>query len=252
MLKHRLIPVLILRNGQVVQSLNFRHTNIIHFNPSIAVDFFDRWAVDEMLILDVSPSNENRTVFLQVLDELSKKCFVPLSVGGWVKSIDDIRNLMLRGADKITINTEAFKRPELITECANIFGSQCIVVSIDTKRNIDGSYEVFIDRGKVATGISPVEWSKKAEEFGAGEIFLTSIDHDGSRKGYDLDLMQRVVESVNIPVVAFGGVSTWQHLVDGIIIGHVDAVSAANVFHYTENSTKKAKDFMKKFGLDVR
>lgn len=252
MLKHRLISVLILRNAQVVQSLKFRHTNVIHSKPSIAVDFFDRWAVDEIIILDVSPELTHRDKFYYVIKDLSKKCFVPLTVGGWVTSVAEVRGLLLCGADKVTINTEAVHRPAFITECSNVFGSQCIVVSIDVRINEKGGHEVFIDRGKVATGISPADWALKAQDLGAGEIFLTSIDRDGSRMGYDIELMRSVSDTVDIPVIAFGGVSTWQHFVDGIQIGRADAVSAANVFHYSEHSTKKAKEYMRQAGIDVR
>ena len=252
MLKKRLIPVLILRNGQVVQSLRFTHTNVIHARASIAVDFFNKWSADEIVVLDVTRENSNRQVFYDVVQTLSKQCFVPLTVGGWIDSAAEVRTLLERGADKVTINTQAYLRPELITECANIFGSQCIVVSIDARRDAGGRHEVCIDRGRKRTGTPAEAWALQAQERGAGEIFLTSIDKDGSREGYDIELFNKVIDAVAIPVIGFGGVSTWQHLVDGIVAGRVDAVSAANVFHYTEHSTRHAKEFMRKAGLDVR
>ena len=251
MLKRRLIPVLILREGMVVQSVQFKHTNIIHWKPLTAVDFFNKWAVDEIVILDVTRNEKKRQLFHEIVSGLSRKCFVPLTVGGWIKSLDDVLYLLRTGADKVVINTEAFRRPELISECSSVVGKQCMVVSIDVKVN-GNNYEVYIDRGREATGTSPSDWAKRAEEMGAGEIFLNCIERDGFREGYDLKLLQKVVQSVKIPVIAMGGVLNWQHLVDGIKIGGADAVAAANIFHYTEHSTKKAKDFLRNSGIDVR
>ena len=252
MLKKRLIPVLILREGKVVQSIQFQHTNIIHWKPVIAVDFFNRWAVDEIVVLDVSKDLKNRQDFYETIIGLSSKCFVPLTVGGWITNTEEVKKLLRLGADKVVINTEAFRRPEFIKECVHLTGSQCVVVSIDGKKHSDGSCEVYIDRGSEPTGASPVDWAKKAEEFGAGEIFFNCIDHDGFRQGYDLELLREVVSAVSIPVIAMGGVLTRQHLVDGILIGGADAVAAANIFHYIENSTKKAKVYMREHGIDVR
>ena len=252
MLKKRLIPVLILRDVRVVQSHQFRHTNVIHWKPVTAVDFFNRWAIDELVILDVSRDLTHREQFYEIIVGLSKKCFVPLTVGGWIQTTEEVRKILRCGADKVVINTEAFRRPEFITECATSFGSQCVVVSIDSRRNDAGQDEVFIDRGSEATGTSPTALARKAQEMGAGEIYLTSIDHDGDRRGYNLELLREVVNAVSIPVISFGGVFTWQHLVDGAIIGGADAVAAANIFHYTEHSTKKAKEFMQQAGVDVR
>lgn len=251
MLKKRLIPVLVLRDGTVVRSVNFKHTNVIHWNPVTAVDFFNKWAVDEIVLLDVSRDLTHRPRFYDAVTKLSRKCFVPLTVGGWVTSPDEVRTLLRLGADKVVLNTAAVRRPALVTECAQLFGSQCVVVSIDARSGVDG-YEVYIDRGAQPTGLSPFEWARRAEELGAGEIFLTSIDREGTGSGYDLELIRRVVEAVSIPVIAFGGAFTWQHLVDGILVGGAEAVAAANVFHFTEHSTKKAKEFMRTVGIDVR
>lgn len=252
MLKKRLIPVLILRDGLVVQSIQFQHTNVIHWKPVTAIDFFNRWAVDEIVVLDVSRDRKHREKFYDTVDVLSKKCFVPLTVGGWVTSVDEVRRLLRLGADKVVINTEAVRRPGFITECATVFGNQCIVVSIDSKRNEQGEEEVYIDRGREPTGLRTVNWACTAQEKGAGEIFLNSIDHDGSRKGYNLELLRQVTDAVDLPVIAVGGVFTWEHLVEGVLIGNADAVAAANIFHYTEHSTKKAKETMRQAGLDVR
>ena len=251
MLKHRLIPNIILNNGNIVQSVNFKHTNVIG-NAITAIDFFNSWAVDEIIVLDVSRNKDSRSKFHKILSGLSKRCFVPLTVGGWVTDVKEIHQLLKEGADKVSINTEAVKNPDFISECSKIFGSQCITVSIDVKKNPKEQYEVFINRGKDSSGLDPVQWAKKIEKLGAGEILLTSIDFEGSRKGYDITLLKQVCESVSIPVIAFGGVGEWQHLVDGIKKGKADAVSAANIFHYTEHSTNEAKKFMQNNGLNVR
>ena len=251
MLKKRLIPSLLVRDGKIVQSVQFKHTNVIG-NAFTAVDFFNAWAVDEILILDISREHTGRQEFFHIVEELSERCFVPLSVGGWITSIGDIEALLGRGADKVVINTHAFRHPGFVTEAARVFGAQCIVVSIDARRLDDGRHQVWIDRGRENTGVEVAEWAKKVQELGAGEILLTSIDNDGLRKGYDLELMSKVSAAVDIPVIAFGGVGDWQHMVDGVNVGHVDAVSAGNIFHYTEHSTKKAKEFIRDRGVPVR
>jgi len=251
MLKHRLIPNIILNNGNVIQSVNFKHTNVIG-NAITAVDFFNSWAVDEIIILDVSRTTDYRTNFHKIIRGLSKRCFVPLTIGGWIKDTTEIRTLLLEGADKISINTEAVRNPKLISESVKIFGSQCIVVSIDIRKNKANQYEVYVDRGRESTGLDPIEWAKKVEKLGAGEILLTSIDREGTLKGYDLELLQSVATNVTIPVIAFGGAGNWQHFVDGITIGKADAVSAANIFHYTEHSTYNAKEYLNKMGINVR
>ena len=251
MLKKRLIPSLLVRDGRIVQSVQFRHTNVIG-NVITAVDFFNGWAVDEILILDVSREHTGREEFLDIVDELSERCFVPLAVGGWITSIRDIETLLEHGADKITINTHAFRNPEFIGEAAKVFGSQCIVVSIDVKHNDAGEATVWIDRGREDTGVAATEWAQRAEACGAGEILLTSIDHDGMRKGYDLALVKSVADAVNIPVIAFGGVGHWSHMVAGVVDSGADAVSAGNIFHFTEHSTKKAKEYLRDAGVDVR
>lgn len=251
MLKKRLIPSLLVRDGRIVQSVQFRHTNVIG-NVITAVDFFNGWAVDEILILDVSRDHTGREEFLEIVDELSERCFVPLCVGGWIQTIADIETLLEHGADKVAINTHAFREPSFIAEAAKVFGSQCIVVSIDVRRNALGEPVVWIDRGREDTELSPVEWARRAEEHGAGEILLTSIDNDGMRKGYDLDLMKSVSSAVGIPVIAFGGVGHWSHMVDAVRVAGVEAVSAGNIFHFTEHSTKKAKEYLRGAGIDVR
>ena len=251
MLKRRLIATLLCRNGRIVQSINFNHTNVIG-NAITAVDFFNTWAVDEIVILDVSRSKDSRKEFYDIIEGLSERCFVPLTVGGWITDPEDIRTLLKLGADKVIINTHAYEGNGFIEKVSHIFGSQCIVVSIDVKTNAIGHYEVFVDRGREPTGLDPLKWAKEMEERGSGEIYLTSIDRDGSRSGYDLELTRMVSQSIDLPVIASGGVGNWGHMVDGVVQGEADAVSAANIFHFTEHSTKKAKEFMMDAGVEVR
>ena len=250
MVKNRLIASIIVKDGFIVQSINFRHPNVIG-NAITAVDFFNTWSIDELIILDISRGDQGVEEFRRIIDRLSERCFVPLTVGGWVRDVEDIRALLAVGADKVAINTRAFDRPEFVTEAAEVFGSQCIVASIDARRTELG-HEVFVDRGRRATGLAAPAWAARLQELGAGEIYLTSIDHDGARQGYDLELTRSVSDAVGIPVIAFGGAWTWQHFVDGIREGRADAVAAGNIFHFTEHSTKRAKEFMFKAGLNVR
>ena len=251
MTKHRLIACLLWNNGVLVQSMRFTHTNAVG-NAYTAVDFFNTWAVDEIVLLDVTRAPDEQDFFHAQLKELSKRCFIPLAAGGWVDTVADMRRLLQEGADKVVVNTEAFKHPSLVTDGARQFGNQCMVVSIDVKKNSAGAYEVSIDRGRTPTGVHPVAHAQRMEAAGAGEIFLTSIDEDGQRSGYDCALVRQVSDAVGIPVIASGGVGEWQHLVDGIQNGGADAVCAANIFHYFEQSTKQAKEFMKQSGIDVR
>lgn len=246
MLKNRLIPVLILNDGQVVQSVQFKHTNVIHWKASTAIDFFNGWGADEIIVLDVSRTKEKRDMFYWIIDDLSKKCFCPLSVGGWIDTIDEASKLLKLGADKIIINTEAYIDMILIKHCANAFGSQCIIISIDS---LSGC--VWVDRGRLGMETNVIDWAKECEYLGAGEIFLNDIEYDGNRKGYNLSLISKVVRVVNIPVIAMGGVLNWQHLVEGLEAG-ASAVAAANQFHYVEQSTIKAKKYLKEKGMNVR
>lgn len=251
MVKTRLVACLLWRDGNIVQSVQFQHTNVIG-SATTAVDFFNVWGIDEIVLLNVSREESTMEEFYETILRLSRKCFVPLTAGGWVSTKEDIRTLLTKGADKVAINTAAFRDPSFITDAAGTFGSQCIVVSIDTKETEGGSYEVMIDRGGERTGQRPVEWASEAESRGAGEIFLTSIDRDGTKKGYDVDLVGSVVEAVDIPVVASGGAGEWEHLADCIRSTGVDAVSVANRFHHSQHSTKKAKEFLIEEGFDVR
>ncbi len=249
MVRKRLIVSLLLRNGLVVQSVNFQHTNIVG-DPKVAIEFFNAWNADEIILLNVTRDDQSTAAFHQVLEHVAQHCFLPLTAGGWVRSLDDANRLLRHGADKIVVNTGAAQRPQLVTELARRFGSQCIVASIDV-RQIDGEYQVFIDRGRVPLGSGPEEHASRLAAAGAGEIMLTSIDRDGSLRGYDLNLLAAVSEAVDIPVISFGGVGTWQHLVDGLEAG-ADAVAAGNIFHFTEQSTRAAKNFLRDAGMLVR
>ncbi len=252
MLKKRVIAVLILRYGEVVQSVQFRHTNVIHKDPRFAVEYFSKWDADELILLDVTRTDDARARFLDALERVSRSCFVPIAAGGWLRSSADIEAVLARGADKVVINSEAVRRPAFLEEASRRFGSQCIVLGVDCRRDPAGTAFVFTDRGREATGMQPVEWTRRAVEHGAGEIFLCSIDHDGMRGGYDLPLMREVASAVPVPVIAFGGASTAEHLAAGLREGGVDAVSAANVFHYSENSMRKMKRALLAMGLPVR
>ena len=251
MLKKRLIAILILRNGQVVQSVRFKHTNVIHYDPQHAIEAFNKWAVDEIGIINVTREADSRDGFAEAVARISRHCFVPLTVGGWITDEEYASSLLRSGADKLIVNTALASDPQLVTALSLRFGRQCIVASIDVRRTECGRSTVHVDRGRQDTGEDPEAWASRACELGAGEILLNSIDFDGARQGYDLETLRRVCCSVDVPLVAFGGVFTWQHLVDGIAAG-ADAVAAANIFHYSEHATRKAKAFMAGAGVLVR
>lgn len=253
MVKNRLIAVLIVRNGQVVQSIKFKHTNIIHSDPVEAIDMFNEWAVDEVVVLNVSRKSSTKDGFVSIVKRLAEKCFVPLSAGGWIETVEDAKALIRNGADKVVVNTEAFRRPGLIGEIVSIYGSQCCVLSIDSKMDREaGKRRVCIDRGSELTDVDPISWAQKAVDLGVGEVFFNSVDHDGNRAGYDLEMVKQLAESVTVPVVAFGGVQTWDHLVEGLEAGKADAIAAANILHYTEHSVVKAKKHLVEKNLNVR
>ena len=261
MLKNRLIPVILLRNGVVVQSRGFKRYQPLG-NPVAMVRRLNTWMADELVYIDISPPNEDARLnhagmtvsedILAIIKSVSEASFMPLTFGGGIRTGEDINLRLAAGADKVTINTQALAQPEFITESARIFGSQCIVVSIDVKINEAEQYEVMTERGRVATGRHPVAWAEEAEQRGAGEIFLNSIDRDGAGNGYDLELLKMVGGAVSIPVIACGGVGNWQHFGDGLEIGGASAVAAANIFNYTEQSVHNAKKFLYDKGLNVR
>jgi len=251
MLKNRLIAVLILRGGQVVQSVRFRHTNVIHYDLMHAIEAFNTWAVDEIVLLNVDRAPDGRDAFAQHLARVSERCFVPVAAGGWVDDETYGATLLRSGADKLVLNTALEDEPALVTRLSQRFGRQCIVASLDLVTHEGGEKTVAVDRGRRDTGRDPVAAARRAEALGAGEILLNSIAHDGARRGYDLAPLRAVCAAVSIPVIAFGGVMTWTHLIQGIQAG-ADAVAAANIFHYTEQSTRRAKQAMAAAGIPVR
>lgn len=261
MLKKRLIPVLLLQNGMLVRSELFSIHQIIG-NPVYEVKRFNEWTVDELIYLDISRSDlydlrrddgkvRGLNHPLAILDEVSKTCFMPLTWGGRIRGTDDMRMLFSRGADKISMNTAAVRTPELITAAAKTFGSQAVVICIDVRRDAQGRTEVFIDGGKTSTGLKPDAWARQAEDLGAGEILLQSIDRDGTGSGYDLDLIHAVSKTTTIPIIALGGVGLYEHYAEGIQAG-ASAVAAANIWHFREMSDRAGKKALLKSGIDIR
>jgi len=253
MTKFRLIASLLVHNGNVVQTRKFKRTNMVG-SAFTAVDFFNGWTVDEIMVLEISYSDIFLERFVDIVDKLSKRCFVPLTVGGKIRDLEQVRRYTRAGADKVILNTQAVRQPVFISEIAEKFGSQCVVVSIDGAPNpeLPSGYEVVIGNGRERTGLDVLEWARKSEGLGAGEIMINSIEYDGDKRGYDLELVRLVADHVDTPVIAFGGVGRWEDFVSGIRDGHASAVAAGNIFHYTEHSTKKAKEFMADSGIPVR
>jgi len=213
---------------------------------------YDAEGADELTFLDITASSEERAILLEVVSRVAECVFIPLTVGGGVRRLEDVRALLLAGADKVSINTAAVQRPELIAEAADRVGSQAIVVAIDAKRVAPGRWSVFTHGGRVDTGLDAIEWAQKVCALGAGEILLTSMDRDGTRQGFDLELTRAVSDAVPVPVIASGGVGTLQHLVEGVTEGHADAVLAASIFHFGEYSIRQAKEAMQAAGVEVR
>jgi cyclase len=251
MLKTRLIAVLILREGQVVQSVRFKHTNVIHADAVHAMEAFNKWAVDEIVVLNVTRDPASRGAFAEAVARISRKCFVPLAAGGWIADADYARALLRSGADKLVVNTILADDPELVRELSRMYGRQCMVASIDVARAGGDAPRVVVDRGRRPLDEEPVAWARRAVALGCGEIFFNSIDHDGARRGYDVATVGAIARAVDVPVIAFGGVLTWDHLIEGVRAG-ADAVAAANIFHYTEQATKKAKSHLAAAGVPVR
>ncbi|RZO48376.1 MAG: imidazole glycerol phosphate synthase subunit HisF [Candidatus Pelagibacterales bacterium] len=251
MLKKRIIPCLDINNGRVVKGINF--VNLIDAgDPAEQAKIYNDQGADEICFLDISASHENRNTILEVVKKTTEKCFVPLTVGGGVRTIEDINNLLLAGADKVSINTAAVENEKLIKEGAQKFGSQCIVVAVDAKKVNDNKWEVFTHGGRKPTGKNVLEFVQKMQALGAGEILLTSMDRDGTKKGYDLDLTEKVSNKINIPVIASGGVGNLEHLYQGFKIGKANAVLAASIFHFGEFSIHDAKKYLDTKGIPVR
>ena len=250
MLKTRLIPCLDVKNGRVVKGVNFLDLKDAG-DPVEQAKFYDDSGADELCFLDITASHENRGTILGVVERTAEQCFIPLTVGGGIRTLEDIRRLLKAGADKISINTAAVKNPKLVESAAKKFGSQCVVVALDARRT-NKSYEIFTHGGRTQTGIDALDWAKRMESLGAGELLLTSMDRDGTQKGFDLELTQMIADAVKIPLIASGGVGKLQHLVDGVKVGHASAVLAASIFHFGTYSIGEAKSYMESKGIAIR
>ena len=250
MLKTRIIPCLDVNNGRVVKGINFIDL-VDAGDPVEQAVIYDAAGADELCFLDITASHENRSTIVEVVAKTAEKCFMPLTVGGGVRTVEDVRTLLIAGADKVSINTAAIKNPKLINDAADKFGSQCMVVAIDAKR-VNKSYKIFTHGGRKETGISAIEWAKNAEASGAGEILLTSMDRDGTKMGFDLELIRSVSDAVSIPLIASGGVGSLDHLAEGVTKGHASAVLAASIFHFGLYNISEAKAYMEKVGVAVR
>ena len=250
MLKNRIIPCLDVKNGRVVKGINFVDLKDAG-DPVEQAQIYSDSGADEICFLDITASNENRDTIYDVVKKTSKKCFVPLTVGGGIRNVEDINKLLNCGADKVSINTAAVQNEKVVLESSKKFGSQCIVVAIDAKKNAN-KWEVFTHGGRNNSGIDALEYAKKMEDSGAGELLVTSMDRDGTQVGYDIDLMSKISSIVNIPVIASGGVGNLDHLVDGIKLGKVSAVLAASIFHYGKYTIKEAKEYLKSKNVQVR
>ncbi len=251
MLKVRIIPCLDVADGRVVKGVNF--VDLIDAgDPVEQAKVYDAAGADELTFLDITATHENRDTIYDVVRRTAEQCFMPLTVGGGVREIEDIRKLLLAGADKVSINSAAVKRPEFVKEAAEKFGNQCIVVAIDAKSVGPDKFEIFTHGGRKPTGIDAVEWAKKMADYGAGEILLTSMDRDGTKIGFNLELTKAVSDAVTIPVIASGGVGNLDHMVEGVTKGHASAVLAASIFHFGTYTIAETKEHMAKAGLPVR
>ena len=251
MLTKRIIPCLDVTAGRVVKGVNFVELKDAGDPVEIARRYNDQGA-DELTFLDITASSDQRDLILNIIEDVSSQVFIPLTVGGGVRTVEDVRRLLNAGADKGSINTSAVTNPQLVADASSRYGSQCIVVAIDAKQVSPGRWEIFTHGGRNPTGLEAVSWAQKMENLGAGEILLTSMDRDGTKSGFDIELTRAISDSVNIPVIASGGVGNLQHLADGIQKGHADAVLAASIFHYGEYTVQQAKKFMSDQNIPVR
>ncbi len=250
-LAKRIIPCLDVTAGRVVKGVNFVELRDAG-DPVEIARRYDEQGADELTFLDITASSDDRDLILHIIEDVASQVFIPLTVGGGVRQVDDVRRLLNAGADKVSINTSAVTNPQLVADAAARYGSQCIVVAIDAKRGADGRWEVFTHGGRKATGLDAVEWACRMQALGAGEILLTSMDRDGTKVGFDLPLTRAVSDAVSIPVIASGGVGGLQDLADGITEGHADAVLAASIFHYGQHTVQEAKQFMAAQGIPMR
>jgi len=251
MLTKRIIPCLDVTAGRVVKGVNFLELRDAG-DPVEIARRYDREGADELTFLDITASSDERDIILHVIEAVASEVFIPLTVGGGVRSVDDVRRLLNAGADKISINTAGLQNPQLIADASARFGAQCIVCAIDAKQVAPGRWEVFTHGGRRATGRDAIEWAREVERLGAGEVLLTSMDRDGTRQGFDLGLTRGVSDAVGIPVIASGGVGGLQHLADGVLQGRADAVLAASIFHFGEHTIGEAKRFMAAQGIAMR
>ncbi len=248
----RIIPCLDVNNGRVVKGVNF--VNLTDAGDPVAVAAaYDKAGADEVVFLDITASSDGRKTVVDMVRNVAKEVFIPFTVGGGIRTVEDFKEILREGADKVSVNSAAIKRPELIKEAADIFGSQCVVVAIDAKRRepFDG-WNIYLNGGRVDTGIDAVEWAKKAESLGAGEILLTSMDCDGTKNGYDIELTRTISEAVSIPVIASGGAGKLEHFKDAVTEGKADAVLAASLFHFKELEIKEVKEYLREEGISVR
>lgn len=249
-LAKRIIPCLDVTDGRVVKGVNFLELRDAGDPVKIARRYDDQGA-DELTFLDITASSDNRGLILHIIEEVASQVFIPLTVGGGVREVEDVRRLLNAGADKVSINTSAVLNPQLVADAAGRFGSQCIVVAIDAKQ-VGDHWEVFTHGGRKATGIEAVEWARKMVELGAGELLVTSMDRDGTKTGFNLPLNRAISDAVDVPIIASGGVGTLMHLVEGVQEGGADAVLAASIFHYGEFTVRQAKEYMRDHGIEVR
>ena len=256
MLAKRIIPCLDVTDGRVVKGVNFLELRDAG-DPVEIARRYDEQGADELTFLDITASSDNRGLILHIIEEVASQVFIPLTVGGGVREVEDVRRLLNAGADKVSINTSAVLNPQLVADASGRFGSQCIVVAIDAKEvGIDASgqprWEVFTHGGRKTTGIDAVEWARKMVALGAGELLVTSMDRDGTKIGFNLGLNKAISDAVDVPIIASGGVGNLQHLVDGVKLGGADAVLAASIFHYGEFTVRQAKEYMRDHGIEVR
>lgn len=251
MLAKRIIPCLDVTDGRVVKGTKFVNLRDAG-DPVECAKEYDRQGADELVFLDITASSGNRKTMVDVVRRTAEQCFMPLTVGGGIRTVEDFREMLLSGADKVSVNTSAIRTPELITEAAEAFGSQCVVVAIDAKKRPEGGWEVYTHGGRNPAGLDAVEWAKRVEGLGAGEILLTSMDADGTCDGYDIALTRAVSSAVNIPVIASGGAGTLNHLVTVLEEGRADAVLAASIFHFGTYTIAQAKEYLAKHGIEVR
>ncbi|KXW56043.1 imidazole glycerol phosphate synthase subunit HisF [Ferrovum sp. PN-J185] len=251
-LAKRIIPCLDVNAGRVVKGVNFVGLKDAG-DPVEIAKRYDEQGADEVTFLDITASSDERGLILPIIEHVSSQVFIPLTVGGGVRQVEDVRTLLNVGADKVSINTAAIMNPQLIADAAQRFGSQCIVVAIDAKRaNTPSGFGVFTHGGRKETGLDAIEWAERCYKLGAGELLITSMDRDGTKSGFDLELTKKISESVGIPIIASGGVGTLQHLLDGIELGGADAVLAASIFHYGEYTVREAKAYLRDHGVEVR